>query len=249
MTLGDDRAYEDKDAFFEGTVVLRGQTDVSLEAVQILGPSRATTLAAGSRRAPTAIRCFSADSTANLSNVLVRGHGSFLSNPQGRVSCRNVTFAGMFGVGLDDDNFLFLQTPKKGVIDEPRYTFTDCIFYELGRQNFGNRVLISAGEEAEDKTTFEPPSAPDGGNYVVRARFETDGVYTQEKQLPLLFRGRKAGDENITLAHGVWENDDTRRKPTGALEIWNELPLSGKDGFELVSSVPSGWHGGFAGAK
>ena len=248
MTIGDDRAFDDKDAFFEATVVLRGQTDVSLEAVQILGPSRQTTLDAGSRRAPTAIRCYSAGSTAKLDNVLVRGHGTFLSNPQGRVFCRNVTFAQMFGVGLDD-NFLFLQTPKQGIIGEPRFTFADCIFYELARQNFGNRVLLSSGEEAEDKATWLLPGAPDGGNYVVRARFETDGVYYQEKQLPLLFRGRKTDDNNITLAHGVWENDDTRQKPTGALEIWNDLPLNDKDGFALVSSIPSGWHGGFAGEK
>ncbi len=244
LTIGDDRAFDDKDAFFEATVVLRGETDVSFEAVELRGPSRQTTFEAGSRRAPTAIRSYSANSTATLDNVLVRGHGTFLSNPQGRVFCRNVTFAQMFGVGLDD-NFLFLQTPKGGQIDEPRYTFTDCIFYELARQNFGNRVFLASGEEAEDKAKWELPTTPDGGNFVVRARFETDGVYFQEKQLPLLFRGRKEGDK--TLAHGVWQNDDTRQKPTGALEIWNELPLSGKDGFELVSSIPSGWQGGFVG--
>ncbi len=246
LTIGDDRAFADKEAFFEATVVLRGQTDVSFEAVQLLGPSRQTTLEAGSRRAPTAIRCYSSGSTANLDNVLVSGHGSFLSNPQGRVFCRNVTFARMFGVGIDD-NFLFLQTPKGGQLDEPRFTFTDCIFYELARQNYGNRVLLSSGEEAEDKAKWELPTAPDAGNFVVRARFETDGVYFQEKQLPMLFRGRK--EKEITSAHGVWENDDTRQKPTGALEIWNELPLSDKDGFALVSSIPSGWHGGFARAK
>ena len=246
LTIGDDRAFEDKDAFFDATVYLRGQTDVSFEAVEILGPMRATTLEAGSRRAPTAIRCYSAETKATLDNVLVRGHGTFLSNPQGRVKCQNVTFAQMFGIGLDD-HFLFLQTPKGGALDEARYTFRDCVFYELVRQNFGNRVLLSSGEEAEDKATWLPPGAPDGGNYVVRARFETDGVYFQEKQLPLLFGGRK--DKDFTLAHGVWQDDDTRRKPTGALEIWNELPLADRDGFALVSSIPSGWRGGFAGAK
>lgn len=246
LTIGDDRAFDNKEAFFEATVAVSRKSDLTLEAVEIRGPSRQTTLEAGSRRAPTALRCYNAGSQANLNNVLVRGHGTFLSNPQGRVFCRNVTFAQMFGVGLDD-NFLFLQTPKGGKLDEPRYTFADCIFYELARQHFGNRVLLSSGEEAEDKATWLLPTVPDGGNFVVRARYETDGVYFQKKQLPLLFRGRK--DKDFTLAHGVWENDDTRRKSTGALEIWNELPLSGKDGFELVSSIPSGWQGGFAGAR
>ena len=246
LTIGDDRAYADKEAFFEATVAVYGKSDLSLEAVEILGPSRQTTLEAGSRRAPTALRCSNANSVANLDNVLVRGHGTFLSNPQGRVSCRNVTFAQMFGVGLDD-NFLFLQTPKGGQFNEARYTFQDCVFYELTRANFGNRVLLSSGEEAEDKATWLPATSPDSGNFVVRARYETDGVYFQEKQLPLLFQGRR--DKNFTLAHGVWENDDTRQQPTGALEIWNELPLIDKDGFALVSSIPSGWQGGFAGAK
>ncbi len=247
LTIGDDRAFEDKDAFFEATVYLRGQTDVSFEAVEILGPSRQTTLEAGSRRSPTAIRCYSAETRANLDNVLVRGHGTFLSNPQGRVACRNVTFAQMFGVGLDD-NFLFLQTPKGGQLNEARYTFRDCVFYELARENYGSRVLLSSGAEAEDKAAWLPPSVADGGNYVVRARFETDGVYYQPKQLPLLFGGRREKAADFTLAHGIWENDDTRQKPTGALEIWNELPLADRDGFALVSSIPSGWRGGFAGA-
>ena len=243
LIIGDDRAWTNKNAFFEATVSVHGQSSVRLEAVELRGPSRETTLAANSQRAPTVLHSDGPDCATDLTNVLVSGHGTFLSNPLGRVSCRNVTFAGMFGLNYDD-NVLFLQTPHGEPRGQRLYTFADCVFYEIQGSEWGNAMILSSGENGEDKAFFELPGAQGGGNVVTRARFDKDGAIYQAGQMAALFRGLRGG--HFTLAHGVWKSDDTRAVLTGALLIDNDLQLSDENGFALVSPSVSGWHGGFA---
>lgn len=246
LVIGDDRAWDDKNAFFEATVFLDGGSKVSLEAVQILGPSRRTTLEAASRRAPTALQVADPNSEAQLFNVLVSGHGSFLSNPEGKVKCRNVSFARLFGVGYDD-HFLFLQTPHGEPRNERRYSFRDCLFYELEgpEEYYGGQAFLTSGEDGEDKAFWEPASDAGSGNFAIYLRFKAPDKPYEAPQFAAAFRGKRGG--HYTLCHGIWENDDTRAKATGALSVCNDLQLSARDGFPLAApALKSGWLAGFA---
>ena len=200
VVIGDDRNWSNPSAFFQSTVDVEGISDVTLRNVHVLGPSEQTLVAGGNQRAPTAVRAGSegsanaSESVLRLDHVLVTGHGSFLSNPIGRVLSDHVTVAQTYGIGFDD-HFMFLQTPQS-FVDDPRYTFQDSVFYELKGRLGGQRVSLATGGGGEDNLYFAPPSQGGNGNLLVRALFDATGpTFYADADLghPDLFVGRVNG--------------------------------------------------------
>ncbi len=245
LVIGDDRSWEE-DRDREATLKLALKSSVVLRNVRLAGPTRETLLDAGGDKPPTAsvaLRPFDRDSVATLENVLVTGHGSFLSNPRGKVFCRNVTFARMFGTGYDD-HFLFLQTPSDTPPNERRFTFENCLFYEMEGGRGGWRFILSGGDEGLDKAFFDPPRAG-GGNIMVRCRFEKPSTYFTAEQLGAAFLDTRGGV--AARSHGVWVDDDPKKALAGGVRIDNAIQLEKRDGFALCAppSLGSGWSGGF----
>lgn len=243
LVLGDDKSW-DQDRFFEATVKLTGASTALLQNVRILGPAWETLLDSDRKRAPTALGVGDSESIATLQNVLITGHGSFLSNPMGYVFSRNVTFARMAGPGYDD-HFLFLQTPQRTPKDERRFTFQDCIMYEMAGGRGGERFMI-AGRDGEDKAYFDAPKDGQGGNLLVRCRYEKPNTFFQAKNLAAAFTEYREG--RFARTHGVFVNDDTTATLAGGLTVNNEIQLEKRDGYILTAppTLRSGWVGGYS---
>jgi hypothetical protein len=248
--VGEDRNWSDTNAFFQSTVDVEGISNVTLQRVEIVGPSQATLLGDNHNRAPTAVRAGregspDADqSVLNLQNVLVVGHGSFLSNPIGEVHSKNVSVADLYGIEFDD-HFAFLQTPHSNQIPnnptQRRFTFEDSIFYQLMHQGDG-RVGLAVNGDGVPYVYFDPSSSGGNNNLLVRAQLDPNRpTYYIDAQLssPDLF------DVNGTtlVAHGVYTNDDTTMPLTGNLVTDNSLNLVSAAGFDflLPDGVSSGW--------
>jgi hypothetical protein len=243
LVVGDDKSW-DQDRFFEATVKLTRSSKVLLQNVRIVGPSADTLLDADRKRGPTALRPDDAESVATLQNVLITGHCSFLSNPEGRVFCHRVTFARMWGPGYDD-HFLFLQTPQRTPKDERRFTFEDCILYEMAGGRGGESFMM-AGRDGEDKTYFDAPKNGQGGNLLVRCRYQKPDTPFQNKTLAEAFTELREG--HFARIHGIFVNDDTNGALAGGLTVNNEIQLEKREGYLLTApkSLHSGWVGGFS---
>ena len=242
MIVGDDKSWAE-DRAYEATLKVSGVSTVSLRAVRIAGPTRETMLDADGKTAPNALGCDNLNGVVDVENVLVTGHGSFLSNPEGKVFSRRLTAAYLFGTGYDD-HFLFLQTPHNAPRDDPRFTFSDCIFYEIEGGRGGSRFYLSTGDAGLDKAYFNAPKSPEGGNWVVRCRYEKPDVVFETKNLRAAFLDTR-GIEPRT--HGVFEGDKNDNPLAGGVKVDNELQLKKRDGFLLTApkNKASGWTGGF----
>lgn len=247
LIIGDDQNWEGE-AFFEATLHLEAGASVALRAVRLRGPTKETLLDGDKKRAPTAIRAGNGDNiaqdstcSARLENVLVTGHGAFLSNPAGQVWCERVTIARSFGINADDV-LLFMQTPHEVLPDAKRYTFKNCVFYEIEGHDKGRHVWFTAGEEGQDKVFFDPEG---GGNWVVRCHREGPNDLYNEKNLADGFPMRSA--RGWVRAQGVWQDGDPNAKALGGLCVDNDLQLVRRDDFPFLSppDFAGGWTGGF----
>lgn len=243
MVLGDDKSW-DQDRSYESTVKQTRASTLLLQNVRIVGPTWDTLVEAERNTAPTALRFGDSESVTTLENVLVTGHGSFLSNPEGRVYSRRVTFAWMAGKGYDD-HFLFLQTPQRTPKDERRFTFENCIIYEMDGGRNRERFMM-AGRDGEDKAYFDAPKEGEGGNIMVRCRYARPDIPFENQTLAGAFTELR--DEHYARIHGVFVNDDTRATLAGGLKVNNDIQLEKRDGYLLVApkNLNSGWVGGFS---
>ncbi len=248
LIIGDDKNWEG-DAFFEATLHLEAGATVDLKSVVLRGPLSDTLLDEDKTHAPTAIHAGNGDAMArdsecmvHLSNVLVIGHGAFLTNPAGQVECERVTIARNFGF-FSDDALLFLQTPHETLPQNRRYTFKNCVFYELAGPDKGRHFWFTSGEQGQDKVFFDPA---DGGNLVVRCHHEGDNEWVNEKNLADAFPMRN--EEGMVRAQGVWQGGNSKAPLLGGLHVNNDLQLTQRGGFGLVVPVgfSSGWTGGFS---
>ena len=245
LTIGDERPW-DAEVFFESTVHLEGNSSATFESVHIVGPSREVLAGRGARRAQTALRCMGDGDEATLRNCLVSGHGTFISNSRGKVFARNVTFADMGGFD-QDDQFLFMQLPDGEPRNEPRFTFDDCLFYQLQGGIRNKQAMLSFGGpyggSGETKVYFNPPETPGGGNKMVRGRLNNKGDFIESSDLSRSFN---LLDQHYTLAHGIYAQNDVLAVPIGGVVVDNSIQLDERDGFPLVApaTLPSGWRGG-----
>ena len=245
LTIGDERPWDDE-VFFESTVHLEGNSNATFESVQIVGPSREVLAGRGARRAQTAMRCVGDADEATLRNCLVSGHGTFISNSRGKVFSRNVTFADMGGFD-PDDQFLFMQLPDGEPRNDPRFTFDDCLFYQLQGGIRNKQAMLSFGGpfggSGESKVYFNSPETVGGGNKLVRARLDTKGGFVQTSDLPRSFN---LLDQHYTLAHGIYAQNDVLGALIGGVTVDNSIELDERDGFALVApaTLKSGWRGG-----
>jgi hypothetical protein len=246
LIIGEDRAWDGDLGVWACTVWAKHTTNITLERVHISGPLKATMIAAGRLKSHTAVDAQHAASVINLQNVLITGHGSYLTNPEGEVHAKRVTFAKFCGLGWDSF-FTFVQTPGS-LVDNRLYTLEDCIFYELEGPRSGRRVKIGYGHGGEDNMYFDASSTGGDENIVVRAMFDDavpeywdDAVPARDLTNAFLFSRVTA--TTIMKAHGVFVNDDTTLARTGNLVIDNTINLSTYNDFLYVSpqGLDSGW--------
>lgn len=247
LIIGDDKNWEGE-AFFEATLHLDAGATVDLKSVILRGPTQDTLLDDDKKRAPTAIHAGTGDwrgeendCFARLQNVLVTGHGSFLSNPAGRVECERVTIARTFGF-FQDDVLLFLQTPRGYLPTDKRFTFKSCLFYELQGRSKGRQVIFSAGEEGQNTAFFDPQSGD--GNWIVRCNHQGPNDLYTAQNLADGFPDRNK--EGRVRAQGVWPGGDPKSEVLGGLRVNNDLQLTRQGDFVFVSPTgfSSGWTGG-----
>ena len=248
LVIGDDKNWEG-DAFFEATLHLEAGATVDLKSVWLRGPSQDTILDDDKKLAPTAIHAGNGDAMrrdgeclARLSNVLVTGHGAFLTNPAGQVWCQRVTLARNFGF-YGDDALMFLQTPHQDLPPNRRYTFQNCVFYELAGREKGRHFWFTTGEQGQDKAFFDPEN---GGNWVVRCHHEGPNDWLNETNLADAFPQRNK--EGRVRAQGVWQGGDPKSELLGGLRVNNDLQLARRGDFIFVSPTgfSGGWTGGFS---
>ena len=253
LVVGDDRNWNDPNSFFQSTVAVSGVSDVTLKAAEILGPSQATLIAGGQNRAPTAVTAIDDASVLNLNNVLVNGHGSFLSNPRGEVHSQNVTIANLYGLGFDD-HLMFLQEPNSRVNDR-LYTFSDTIFYNTGGSihiNGAYGIAVAGGPNGGgvDNVYFDPSNTGAYDNLLVNALFDPNTspqTYYNNSLLsnPLAFSRDPNG---LVFASGVFNGNDPNSSLTNYLLANNGVSFGNVDGYDLVrlGGVNSGFYGGLA---
>ena len=245
LSIGDERPWDDN-VFFESTVHLEDGSNAVLESVEIVGPAFTVMRDRGLKRAPTAVRCVGDGDELTLRNALVSGHGSFISNSRGKVFSRNVTFADMGGFD-QDDQFLFMQIPDGQPRNEPRFTFDNCIIYQLEGGIKKRQAMLSFGGpfggSGESKVFFNPPETETSGNILVRGRLDSKGNFIQTSDLPRSFN---LIDGKYTIAHGIYAQDDVLATRLGGIRVDNELNLDDKTGYPLIAVAPlqSGWRGG-----